>query len=77
LAHLKARHAIPSRVKEEHLDERIALELFDIYFKDKDFDHKKYLEDNAPSLVGEDSPQEIIDWISGLIYVGWQLCSDI
>ena len=77
LAHLKARHAIPSRVKEEHLDERIALELFGIYFNDKDFDHKKYLEDNASDIVGEDSSQEIIDWISGLIYVGWQLCSDI
>ncbi|NER93603.1 MAG: CRISPR-associated protein Cmr2 [Symploca sp. SIO1B1] len=77
LAHLKARHAIPSRQTEESLDERIALELFGIYFKEQNFNHKKYLEDHASYLVGEDSPQAIINWISGLIYVGWQLCSNI
>lgn len=73
LNQLIARHGIDLNPNKKNVDDTLALALFNIYFKDKD-----YLIDNSSHIVGEnDSYQKIIKWISNLIYVGWQICTDI
>ena len=76
LAHLKARHAISFNSQEKNPDDRLALTLFQLYFQDRE-----HLEKNWKKIVGDYSNQEqskqIIYWISDLINVGWQLCSNI
>jgi CRISPR-associated protein Cmr2 len=70
-AHLKARHAIQLKESVETADDRIALHLFDLYFGQRD-----RLLDNAKWIVGDDSPAAILQWLDGLVNVGWQLCSN-
>ncbi|TFI54906.1 CRISPR-associated protein Cmr2 [Mastigocladus laminosus UU774] len=72
LAQLKARHAIDLKTHEDHVDDRLALALFDIYFHDRE-----HLINHAEYIVGKDSPKAIIQWINDLINVGWQLCTNI
>ncbi len=75
LAHLKNRHAISFNPKEEYPDDRLALTLFQLYFNDRE-----HLEQNCKHIVGDfpkEPTKELIYWISDLINVGWQLCSNI
>ncbi|MDZ8066047.1 MAG: type III-B CRISPR-associated protein Cas10/Cmr2 [Nostoc sp. DedQUE08] len=73
LAQLKARHAISLNGKQKNVDERIALELFNLYFEQ----HKEYLENHQEKIVGYSDNIELIKWIDGLIHIGWHLCSII
>lgn len=83
--HLKARHAIPLKDK-ENVNEYIALELFDLYFGDRTLRTdglrpvgRDYFSegDNCKHITGEAySASAIIQWIDGLVKVGWQLCSN-
>jgi CRISPR-associated protein Cmr2 len=73
LATLKARHAINLNAKGYHVDERIALELFNIYFEKQ----KEYLESQQEKIVGKSDNLELMKWIDGLIHIGWHLCSNI
>ncbi len=73
LAQLKARHAINLNKKQTNVDERIALELFNIYFDQQ----KEYLENQQERIVGKSDNLELMKWIDGLIHVGWHLCSNI
>lgn len=89
-AHLKARHAIRLKEKSDNVDDRIALALFDLYFCNysprtdglKPI-NKNYLTDskNSQHIIKKSSqkeilPTEFIEWIDGLINIGWQLCSN-
>lgn len=83
---LKARHAISLRGKAENMDERIALELFELYFGDRvpRCDGlrpvgRDYLSEgeHCKHLTGKDySPLAIIEWLDGLVKIGWHLCSN-
>ena len=83
--HLKNRHAISLQDK-DNVDERIALELFDLYFGDRSprTDGLRPVScdyfsegDNCQHITGEPySATAIIKWIDGLVKVGWQLCSN-
>jgi len=76
LAQLKARHAISFNPKEDNPDDRLALALFQLYFQERD-----NLEENWKNIVGDypnlEQSKQIIYWISDLVNVGWQLCSNI
>ena len=76
LAHLKNRHAISFNPKENSPDDELALALFQLYFQDNN-----NLEQNWKHIVGDypnpEQSKQIIYWISDLINVGWQLCSNI
>jgi CRISPR-associated protein Cmr2 len=88
-AYLKARHVVPSDLDFEQIDDRLALALVDRYFdfgqqhtrhyhmKMSDYLTRGYADshDRQP-LAGDDSPKFLIDWINGLVHVGWQLCSN-
>ncbi|ASC71196.1 uncharacterized protein XM38_021480 [Halomicronema hongdechloris C2206] len=70
--HLKARHAIPVKASEEHIDQQIAIEFFEIYFPG----YKQYLLNHSQDILGnDDNPRAMIDWIEGAIQVGWYLGS--
>ena len=81
---LKARHAVSLKEKEENIDAGIALRLFDLYFKDRSTRtdtlkqvNQDYLKDNCKPITGKDYSQvAFIEWIDGLVKVGWQLCSN-
>ncbi|MFN6537900.1 MAG: Cas10/Cmr2 second palm domain-containing protein [Nostoc sp. EkiNYC01] len=73
LAQLKSRHAINLNKKQTNVDERIALELFNIYFDRQ----KEYLENQQERIVGKSDNLELMKWIDGLIHIGWHLCSNI
>ncbi|NET12814.1 MAG: CRISPR-associated protein Cmr2 [Okeania sp. SIO1H6] len=71
LAQLKARHGINPYPESGNTDFKLALALMNLYFDnqgDKIIKNKKY-------LVGDNSPKELLKWISDLILVGWQMCS--
>jgi len=76
LAHLKNRHAISFNPKEKRPDDELALTLFQLYFQDQE-----NLKKNWKHIVGDyensEEYKQIIYWISDLINVGWQLCSNI
>jgi CRISPR-associated protein Cmr2 len=84
--HLKACHAIPLKDKAENIDERVALELFELYFGDRAPRTdglravcRDYFSagDNCKHITGKAySATAIIEWIDGLVKVGWQLCSN-
>jgi CRISPR-associated protein Cmr2 len=72
LAQLKARHAIPP-ASAETANDAIALELFGLYFgKDK----QETLSQQRGQITGSEDPKSMIEWIDGMIKVGWQLCSN-
>ena len=76
LAHLKNRHAISFNPKEKRPDDELALTVFQLYFQDQE-----NLKKNWKHIVGDyensEEYKQIIYWISDLINVGWQLCSNI
>jgi CRISPR-associated protein Cmr2 len=83
-AHLKARHAIPSnfkaQIQSEIIDSKIACNLYDFYFYRQGknicpsaYISSDFLSKNAEKIVGVNEDREIIDWIAGLINIGWYL----
>jgi len=76
LAQLKARHAIPPKTA-GHIDnpneDAVALSLLDLYFGD---DKKEILSKHRKDITGLESTKSVIEWIDGMIQVGWQLCSN-
>ena len=82
---LKARHAVSLKDK-ENIDAYITLRLFDLYFKDISprvdklkLINRDYLTDtdNCKHITGQEySSVAFIEWIDGLVKVGWQLCSN-
>jgi len=72
LAQLKARHAIPPATAEK-VDDAIALKLFGLYFG---VDKQEILSQQRGKITGAEDPKSIIEWIDGMIKVGWQLCSN-
>ena len=78
LAHLKARHAIPSK-NAVRQDSAIALALLDLYFNQNVIDDKlkksNILSANQPEITGSSKDKDLIQWIENMINVGWQLCS--
>ncbi|MEI6428760.1 MAG: type III-B CRISPR-associated protein Cas10/Cmr2 [Pseudanabaena sp. ELA607] len=72
LAQLKARHAIsPKSMKEA--DSHIALELFKLYFGEENHGE---LSRKRSDITNTEEPKALIQWIEGMIQVGWQLCSN-
>ena len=72
LAQLKARHAIPP-VTAEKADDAIALHLFGLYFGT---DKQEILSQQRGKITGGEDTKSVIEWIEGLIQVGWHLCSN-
>jgi CRISPR-associated protein Cmr2 len=77
-AQLQARHAINPKDSLENVDDRIALALFDLYFSNQDKSvNQTYLIDHCLNLTGKEySAAVMIEWLDGLVKVGWQLCSN-
>jgi CRISPR-associated protein Cmr2 len=84
-AQLKSRHAVSFKDK-ENIDHYIALRLFDLYFSDQSPQivglkpvNQDYFtnSDNCKHITGKEySSAAFIEWIDGLVKVGWQLCSN-
>lgn len=72
LAQLKARHAIPPAIAETAND-AIALNLFGLYFGEG---NQEILSQQRGQITGSEDPKSMIEWIDGMIKVGWQLCSN-
>jgi CRISPR-associated protein Cmr2 len=72
-AHLKARHAIRLKEKSDSADDRIALALFDLYFGERTELLQRTSNDSEKAVIDE---KTLIEWIDGLINIGWQLCSN-
>jgi len=72
-AKLKARHAIRLNDRSDQVDDRIALEIFKLYFNDME-----RFEDYTQEIFKKEeyTPKAVIEWLDGLVNVGWQLCSN-
>jgi CRISPR-associated protein Cmr2 len=77
LAQLKARHAIPPKTAQQ-ADDAVALALLGLYFGKDELgeDKKTELSKNRKVITGSEGTQSVIEWIDGMIQVGWQLCSN-
>jgi CRISPR-associated protein Cmr2 len=69
---LKARHAIPLQDHSEQVDDRIALKIFELYFDDME----RFEEHSQQIFKKSYTPKAVIEWLDGLVNVGWQLCSN-
>jgi CRISPR-associated protein Cmr2 len=72
LAQLKSRHAIPPATAETAND-AIALNLFGLYFGEG---NQEILSQQRGQITGAEDSKSMIEWIDGMIKVGWQLCSN-
>ena len=72
-AQLKARHAIRLKEKSDSSDDRLALALFYLYFGDRDELLQRTCKDSTKAEI---DGKTLIEWIDGLINIGWQLCSN-
>ncbi len=72
-AELKARHAIRLRDASNQVDDRIALKVFELYFDDLD----RFEKHTQEIFNREYTPKKFVEWLDGLVNVGWQLCSNI
>ena len=72
LAQLKARNAIPS-TNSIHQDSAIALALFKLYFGDENY---AVLFSKRRDITNTEDPKALIQWIEGMIKVGWQLLAE-
>jgi CRISPR-associated protein Cmr2 len=76
LAQLKARHAIPPKTA-QHINNAhenvVALSLLGLYFGDEKI---QILSRYQKDITGSESTKSLIEWIDGMISVGWQLCSN-
>ena len=79
LAQLKARYAIPPKTAQE-TDHAIAvaLALLGLYFGKDELgqDKKVELSRERKMITGSEGTKSVIEWIEGMIQVGWQLCSN-
>lgn len=77
LAQLKARHAIQPKTAQK-TDDAVALSLFSLYFDNDKVggDKKSELSRNRKKITGSEETKSMIQWIEGMIQVGWQLCSN-
>jgi len=71
-AQLKARHAIPLKDRSEQVDDRIALKVFELYFDDME----RFEEHSQEIFKDNYTPKAVVEWLDGLVNVGWQLCSN-
>lgn len=71
-AQLKARHAVNLKDRSGQVDDRIALKLFELYFNDLDR-FEKYSQEIFKDNY---TPKAVVEWLDGLVNVGWQLCSN-
>jgi CRISPR-associated protein Cmr2 len=71
-ATLKARHAIKLSNFSEEPDDRIALKIFELYFDDME----RFEQYSQEIFKKEYTPKAVIEWLDGLVNVGWQLCSN-
>jgi CRISPR-associated protein Cmr2 len=71
-AQLKARRAIPLNDLSDQVDDRIALKIFELYFNDLDR-FEKYSQEIFKDNY---TPKAVVEWLDGLVNVGWQLCSN-
>ncbi|NJK39895.1 MAG: hypothetical protein HC825_08925 [Oscillatoriales cyanobacterium RM1_1_9] len=72
LAQLKARHAIPLKTAQK-VDETVALAIFKLYFGE---DNAEKLSKERGKITGSEDAKSVIEWIDGMIQVGWKLCSN-
>ena len=88
LAQLKAKHAIAPRSARkvtQTTDDAVALALLGLYFRKKDdLDkddlgeaRKVELSRDRKAITGSEDTTSVIEWIEGMIQVGWQLCSKV
>lgn len=83
-AQLKSRNAVFLKETQGNIDAYIAIKLFDLYFSDRFSRNdslkeikQNYLTDNCKHVTGKEySSAALIEWIDGLVKVGWQLCSN-
>lgn len=76
LAQLKARHAIPpktTRQTDNPNADVVALSLLGLYFGEE---KKAILSQERKDITGSEGTGAVIQWIEGMIQVGWQLCSN-
>lgn len=76
LAQLKARYAIKpfprsNDTEIENTNLKLVLTLINLYFQNQGEKIKK----DRKKLVDNNSPAKLLNWISDLIVVGWQMCS--
>ena len=77
LAQLKARHAInpypqSNKIEIENTNLKLALALINLYFQNQG---EKIKSDRKKLVDDKNSPEKLLNWISNLILVGWQMCS--
>ena len=77
LAQLKARHAISPKTAQK-TDDAVALALLGLYFGKDELgkDKKAELSTERKDITGSEETKSVIEWIEGMIQVGWQLCSN-
>ena len=76
LAQLKARHAIPPKTApptDNPNEAVVALSLLDLYFGEE---KKAILSQDCKIITGSEGTKSVIEWVEGMIQVGWQLCSN-
>jgi CRISPR-associated protein Cmr2 len=71
-AQLKARHAISLQGRSDQVDDHIALKIFELYFNDME----RFERHSQDIFKQDDTPKAVIEWLDGLVNVGWQLCSN-
>jgi len=71
-AQLKARHAIPLQDQSDQVDDRIALKVFELYFDDME----RFKQHSQEIFKDNNTPKAVVEWLDGLVNVGWQLCSN-
>jgi CRISPR-associated protein Cmr2 len=83
LAQLKAKHAIAprsARKVSQNTDDAVALALFGLYFGEDNDElgeaRKAELSSYRNTITGSEDTKSVIEWIEGMIQVGWQLCSN-
>lgn len=78
-AHLKSRYAVRLReINNNRIERDLALVMLDIYFNGlgKEIQHAKEKDDQWKVIAGGNSDFEIVQWVNGLVQVGWQLCAN-
>jgi CRISPR-associated protein Cmr2 len=82
LAQLKAKHAIAPRSARkvtQTTDDAVALALLGLYFGTDQLGKARQVElsSNRGTITGSEDTRSVLEWIEGMIQVGWQLYSKI
>ena len=78
--HLKSRHAIRlDNLEKKSTSIDVALTILDLYFDKlgQEIQRAKEEQNTWNAIVGSNTDEAIVQWIDGLVQVGWQLCSNI